>query len=60
MFETREMPRPYEVIMEKTKLFLAGFKSHVECGGRPVALPEIGDWRAPLLNPDPYPEGYFG
>ena len=60
MFETRRMPEPYEAIYEKTQLFLAGFKSHLECGGRPVALSEIGDWRAPPLNPDPYPEGYFG
>ena len=60
MFETRVMPEPYEAIYEKTQLFLAGFKSHLECGGRPVALSEIGDWRAPPLNPDPYPEGYFG
>ncbi len=60
MFETREMPESYETIYEKTQLFLAGFKSHVECGGVPVALSEIGDWQAPLLNPDPYPDGYFG
>lgn len=39
---------------------VAAFKSHVECGGAPVALDEIGDWTAPLLNPDPYPEGFFG
>ncbi len=60
MFETREMPESYDAIYEKTQLFLAGFKSHVECGGAPVALSEIGDWTAPLLNPDPYPDGYFG
>lgn len=60
MFQTREMPESYDAIYEKTQLFLAGFKSHVECGGAPVALSEIGDWTAPLLNPDPYPEGYFG
>lgn len=60
MFETREMPEPYEAIYEKTQMFLAGFKSHLDCGGAPVALADIGDWTAPLLNPDPYPEGYFG
>ena len=60
MFETRVMPEPYEAIYEKTQLFLAGFKSHLECGGGLVAVPEIGDWRAPLLSPDPYPQGYFG
>lgn len=60
MFETRRMPQLYEVLYEKTQLFLAGFKSHLECRGAPVALDQIGDWTAPLLNPDPYPEGYFG
>ena len=60
MFETRVMPEPYEAIYEKTQMFLAGFKSHVECGGAPVELEAVGDWTAPLLNPDPYPEGYFG
>ena len=60
MFETREMPQSYEAIYEKTQIFLAGFKSHLECGGAPVALTDIGDWTAPLLNPDPYPDGFFG
>jgi len=60
MFETRTMPESYEAIYEKTQMFLAGFKSHVECKGAPVALSEIGDWTAPLLNPDPYPGGFFG
>ena len=60
MFETREMPESYDAIYEKTQIFLAGFKSHLACKGAPVALSGIGNWRAPLLNPDPYPEGYFG
>jgi predicted dehydrogenase len=59
MFATRQMPQSYEALYEKTQLFLAGFKSHVARGGAPVALSEIGDWTAPLLNPDPYPDGYF-
>ena len=59
MFATRQMPESYEALYEKTQLFLAGFKSHLVCGGAPVAFTEIGDWTAPLLNPDPYPEGYF-
>ncbi|MEW6752083.1 MAG: Gfo/Idh/MocA family oxidoreductase [Candidatus Latescibacterota bacterium] len=59
MFETRQMPQSYEVLYEKTAVFLAAFKSHVECKGAPVGLCEIGDWRAPLLNPDPYPDGFF-
>ncbi len=60
MFQTGKMPQSHDELYEKTQLFLAAFKSHVECGGAPVALDEIGDWTAPLLNPDPYPEGFFG
>ena len=60
MFETRKMPEPHEAIIEKLKMFLAGFKSHVEHAGAPVALEEIGDWTAPMLNPNPYPDGFFG
>jgi hypothetical protein len=59
LFQTRRMPQTYEQLYEKTQLFLAGFKSHVECGGAPVPIDQIGDWQAPLLNPDPYPEGFF-
>ena len=58
-FESRQMPQTYEQLYEKTQLFLAGFKSHIEHGGAPVRLDEVGDWTAPLLNPDPYPAGFF-
>ena len=58
MFETGKMPEPYENIYEKTQIFLAGFKSHVEHNGAPVALSEIGDWSAPVLNPGRYAEGF--
>ena len=51
MFENRTMPEPYENIYEKTQIFLAGFKSHIEHGGAPVALSDIGDWKAPTLSP---------
>jgi len=54
MFETRKMPEPYENIYEKTQIFLAGFKSHVECNGAPVALSDIGDWTAPTPQPGRY------
>ncbi len=60
MFETGQMPQSYGAIYEKTQMFLAAFKSHIECNGAPVALADIGDWQAPLLNADPYPAGYFG
>ena len=48
-----------EAILEQVSMFLAGFKSHVACHGKPVALDDIGDWTAPMLNPNPYPEGFF-
>ena len=54
MFETGRMPEPYENIYEKTQIFLAGFKSHLEHDGAPVALSEIGDWQAPVMNPGRY------
>ena len=50
MFENGNMPEPYENILEKTLIWLAGFKSHLEHGGAPVALSEIGDWRVPTLQ----------
>lgn len=60
MFESRVMPQTYDELLEKNRLFLAGFRSHVERGGAPVRLDEVGDWQAPRLNPDPYPAGFFG
>ena len=47
MFQFRKMPEPYEDIYEKVHIFLAGFKSHIEHNGAPVALDEVGDWVAP-------------
>ncbi|HIE27993.1 TPA: Gfo/Idh/MocA family oxidoreductase [Candidatus Poribacteria bacterium] len=54
MFQTHKMPETYDNIYEKTQIFLAGFKSHVEHNGAPVALSEIGDWTAPTLEPSQY------
>ena len=59
MFQTRQMPQTHAQILEKTAIFLAGFRSAVEEGGAAVHLEALGAWRAPLLNPDPYPEGFF-
>ena len=59
MFRTQEMPQTHDDILEKTAIFLAGFRSAVDHGGASVRLDALGDWRAPLLNPDRYPEGYF-
>jgi len=57
MFETGQMPESYENIYEKTQIFLAGFKSHAEHDGAPVALTEVQDWSAPVLRPGRYSEG---
>jgi len=62
MFRTGEMPEPYENIYEKTQIFLAAFKSHIERNGSPVALSDVGDWTAPVSawpgRPRKYPEGF--
>jgi predicted dehydrogenase len=59
MFQSGQMPQSYAAILEKTAIFLAGFRSAIDRDGAPVGLDELGDWQAPLLNPDRYPEGYF-
>lgn len=59
MFEHGLAPQSPEQILQKTAMFLAGFRSAVDAGGAPVALADLGDWRAPLLHADPYPAGYF-
>ena len=50
MFENGNMPESYDSIYEKTRILLAGFKSHIEHHGAPVALSDIGDWKAPVLG----------
>jgi len=59
MFESRQAPQTDEQILQKTAMFLAGFQSAVDAGGAPVRLDELDDWRAPRLNANPYPAGYF-
>jgi predicted dehydrogenase len=65
MFETGEMPEPYENIYEKTQLFIGGFYSLLEKGGAPVALGDIPpEWECPRdrspMNPNRFPAGLFG
>ena len=53
MFETREMRWSHDYILAKTRVFLAGFWSHLEHNGSLVrvdALPD--DWEAPSPYPD--------
>jgi len=38
MFETRKMPWSYDYILEKTRIFLAGFKSHIDHNGMMIRL----------------------
>lgn len=56
MFEWGEMPEPYENILEKTAVFLTGFKSHLEQGGAPVKVKDLPpEWEAPSFS-----EGRYG
>jgi len=60
MFETRKMQWSYDYILQKTKIFLAAFKSHVDHGGamyRVDDLPE--DWRPPSPRPNWIDEAIF-
>jgi hypothetical protein len=60
MFETRKMQWSYDYILDKTRIFLTGFKSHLEHDGamiRVADLPE--DWEAPSPRPNWIDEGMF-
>ena len=61
MIERGKMPQSYEHILEKTAVFIAGFKSHLEMGGKPVRLSELeDDYRVPSdPNSVIYPDGFF-
>lgn len=53
MFETREMPQSYDYILKKIRIFLAGYKSHLEHNGGLVSVDDLpDDWEAP----NPYPD----
>lgn len=48
MFETRKMQWSYEYILQKTKIFLAAFKSHLEHKGAMIRVDDLpDDWEAP-------------
>jgi hypothetical protein len=48
MFETGVMPESHDSILEKTRVFLAGFYSVAEKGGEPVKVDELPEeWTAP-------------
>jgi len=61
MFETGEMQWSYDYILKKTRIFLTGFKSHLEHGGAMLRLEDLPtDWEAPCPHPDWIDEGIFG
>ena len=57
-----KMPQSHEQILEKTAVFLAGFKSHLKYDGKPVRLDELeDDFEVQSdANTISYPDGYFG
>ncbi len=60
MFETRQMQWSYDYILKKTKIFLAGFKSHVDHNGAMVRVDDVpDDWEAPHPWPDWIDERIF-
>jgi hypothetical protein len=53
MFETRKMQWSYDYILQKTRIFLAGFKSHLEHRGEMIRVADLpDDWKAPAPKPD--------
>jgi len=53
MFETKKMPQSYDDILQKTKIFLSGFKSHIEHNGLMIKVDDLPDgWEAPSPFPD--------
>jgi len=60
MFETKKMQQSYEGILQKTKIFLAGFKSHIDHNGLMVKVGGLPDsWEAPSPFPDWIDESIF-
>jgi len=62
MIERGTMPQSHEHVLEKTAVFIAGFKSHLDRGGQAVRLDELeDDYRVPSdPNTVDYPDGFFG
>ncbi len=61
LFSTRKMIWDYDYILRKTKIFLTGFKSHLEHNGALVRVDDLPeDWEAPCPHPDWIDEKIFG
>ena len=60
MFKTREMQWSYDYILQKTRIFLTAFKSHLEHDGALIKVSELPDnWEAPCPYPDAIDESIF-
>ena len=61
IIEGRGMEQSHDHILEKTAAFLAGFKSHLELGGKEALLAELDDEFYVASDPQPltYPDAVF-
>jgi hypothetical protein len=60
MFETRKMQWSYDYILQKTRIFLTGFKSHVDHKGQMIRVADLPDnWEAPHFVPNWIDEKIF-
>jgi len=60
MFETKKMQWSYDYILKKTKIFVSGFKSHLEHNGAFIPVADLNDdWEAPCPYPDCIDEKMF-
>jgi hypothetical protein len=61
MFMTRKMQWSYDYILDKTRIFLTAFKSHIDHGGVPIRVTDLPeDWEAPSPRPEWIDEKIFG
>ena len=60
MFETKKMQWSYDYILKKTKIFLTGFKSHLDHNGAMLSVADLPeDWEAPSPYSDWIDEEIF-
>ena len=62
IIEGRGMEQSYDHIVEKTAVFIAGFKSHLRLEGKEALLSELEDDYSVSSDPNPvkYPDSMFG
>lgn len=60
LFETRSMQWSHDYILQKTRIFLTAFKSHLEHEGAMIDVDSLSDeWEAPCPYPDWLDESMF-